>query len=133
MNFRLKLPATFPRLTKKRLPSVMALLAGLEVGPFRPGARVKESKYFQHGGRAENTEFTEARGGSSAAAHDQRVIQIDASARAARSATLFLRDLHVLRSSSVLKMLSRHAVEDYARNAHLLSSRSQPCSRRVFA
>jgi hypothetical protein len=44
---------------------------------------------------------------------------------AARSAILFIRDLHVLRSSSVLKMLSRQFVEDRALNAHELLSRSR--------
>jgi hypothetical protein len=71
MNFSPKLPATFPRLTKKCLLGVSALLVGLEVGLFGPGTRVKASKYFQHGGRTKNTEFTEARGGSSAAGHER--------------------------------------------------------------
>jgi hypothetical protein len=110
---------------------VSALLVGLEIGRFT--ARVMAAKYFQHGGKAENTEFTEARGGPGAAVHEQRVMRIDASAHAARSAILFLRDLQVLRSFSVLKVLSRQFVEDRARHAHKLPSRSRASSSRALA
>src|ERR1051326_594906 len=68
-----------------------------------------------------------------AVVNEQRVIQIDASAHAARSAILFLRDLHVLHSSSVLKMPSCHAVEGHARNAHVLSLRSRAFANRLLA
>src|ERR1051326_5437018 len=120
MNPWEKLAANFPRLTKRRLPSMVALLVGFEVGLSRPGARVIGGKCFQHGRRTKNTVFTEIKGASIAAIREQWVIQIDPSANPARSAILFLRDLHDLRSSSALNMLSCHIVEDRARNAHPL-------------